>query len=89
MKTLEGFEHRAIVLPEQSLRYMEPIVGIDADGRRRRHDGSSMFDLALPVDASANLVQRVLMPAKVRITIWVRNGGSDFKSSRYFPLEDR
>ena len=31
MVPLEGFEHRAIVLPEQALGYMKPVVGIDAD----------------------------------------------------------
>ena len=31
MEPLQGFEHRAIVLREQALGYMEPIVGIDAD----------------------------------------------------------
>jgi hypothetical protein len=31
MEPLQGFEHRAIVLREQALVYMEPIVGIDAD----------------------------------------------------------
>ena len=31
MKSLQGFKHWAIVLPEQALGYMEPIVGIDAD----------------------------------------------------------
>jgi hypothetical protein len=31
MEPLQGFEHRAIVLPEQALGYMEPVVGIDAD----------------------------------------------------------
>jgi hypothetical protein len=31
MEPLQGFEHRAIVLPTQALGYMQPIVGIDAD----------------------------------------------------------
>ena|SRR4051794_13445541 len=31
MEPLEGFKHWAIVLSEQALGYMEPIVGIDAD----------------------------------------------------------
>jgi hypothetical protein len=31
MEPLEGFEHRAIVLPEQARGYMEAIVSIDAD----------------------------------------------------------
>jgi hypothetical protein len=31
MQPLWGFENRSIVLPEQALRHMEPIVRIDAD----------------------------------------------------------
>src|ERR1700680_1687212 len=26
---LESFKHRAVVLPEQAFRYMEPVVGVD------------------------------------------------------------
>jgi hypothetical protein len=31
MEPLQGFEHRTIVLPEQTLGYMKAVVGIDAD----------------------------------------------------------
>jgi hypothetical protein len=31
LESLQGFKHWAIVLPEQALGYMEPIVGVDAD----------------------------------------------------------
>ena len=50
MQPLWGFENRSIVLPEQALRHMEPIVRIDADQlwiRQSRRASLSIVEIVI------------------------------------------
>jgi hypothetical protein len=42
VEPLQGFEHMSVVLPKQPLRYMQPVVRVDAD--QVGVEGRVMFD---------------------------------------------